>query len=150
SRLLPPCQPHAPAPNRRPARRRPPGPGSGDGVSDVCSWAYPRCGRRFQDFSRVQMPMAMKPAPAIHCSWRGETYCPTTPPASTPSAEVAISASEAPAKISHLLTSLSEANSIVASWVLSPNSATNTVANTVYRILMYMPAHVLGPSCYSG
>src|SRR6476660_4469344 len=48
----------------------------------------------------------------------------------TPIAAAHVSASAEPAKITHLLTFASDANSIVASCVLSPISAMNTVKNT--------------------
>ena len=53
-------------------------------------------------------------------------------PAMTPMA-VATTAADAPKYTVHSLTSLSAANSIVASCVLSPSSAINTAANTVKK-----------------
>ena len=65
---------------------------------------------------------------------RWEGIADTIEPAATPMAEVKTSANAAPTKTVNLLASLSAANSIVASWVLSPNSAIKTEVNTVVRI----------------
>ncbi len=59
-------------------------------------------------------------------------------------AEVVIKASDAPAKINHLFTSLSEAKSIVASCVLSPSSAMKTVMKIVMKSLYC----TLGMDCW--
>jgi len=82
----------------------------------------------------VQMPMAINPMPAMSCKCRSLTCSEIRPPASTPIAEVSTNAADAPTNTSHLLTSLSAANSKVASWVLSPSSARKTVVKTVKRI----------------
>lgn len=52
----------------------------------------------------------------------------------TPKADVTIRANEAARKTVSLSTSLSAANSIVASCVLSPNSAKKTTVNIVKKI----------------
>src|SRR4030065_1316760 len=52
--------------------------------------------------------------------------------------DAAINASDAPRKIVHLLTSLSEANSMVASCVLSPVAAMKTEMKTVASIFQSM------------
>jgi hypothetical protein len=49
-------------------------------------------------------------------------------------ADATINAADAAKKTVNLLTSLSAANSIVASWVLSPSSAIETATNTVMNI----------------
>src|SRR5688500_14065054 len=82
----------------------------------------------------VQSPIPIKPTPATYCSVFSLTYCDTIEPAATPMAEVKTSANAAPTKTVNLLLSLSAANNIVASCVLSPNSAIKTEVNTVIRI----------------
>ena len=77
------------------------------------------------------MPTETKPMPAITASVFSLINSDTTEPATTPMADVATNAVEAAKKIIHLLTSLSDANNIVASCVLSPNSAIKTAANTI-------------------
>src|SRR5690625_792577 len=84
-----------------------------------------------QDFTSVTTPITMNATPASTPSIFGLIQWDNKVPASTPSAEVSTSASDAAMNTTHALTSLSEANNMVASWVLSPSSATNTVANTV-------------------
>src|ERR1700752_1362643 len=59
-------------------------------------------------------------------------------PAATPMADVTTNANAAPAKTVSLLASLSDANSIVASCVLSPSSAIKTDVKTVDNIFQSM------------
>ena len=80
------------------------------------------------------MPMVMNPIPAIYCKVFALTYCAIVDPAATPMADVTINANAAPMKTVSLLTSLSEANSIVANCVLSPSSAMKTEVKTVANI----------------
>ena len=71
-------------------------------------------------------------------------------PAMTPMA-VATTAADAPKNTVHSLTSLSAANNIVASCVLSPSSAINTAANTVKKthssMLKVAPQGLSGAKC---
>ena len=55
-------------------------------------------------------------------------------PANTPIADATISAADAARKTVYLLTALSAAKSMVASWVLSPSSAMNIAAKMVKNI----------------
>jgi hypothetical protein len=84
--------------------------------------------------ARVQMPMAMKPTPAMILSVCGEMNLESDAPASTPTPAAATNAKAAPKNTAHKLVFESEANIIVASCVLSPISATNTEEATVKSV----------------
>ncbi len=79
--------------------------------------------------------MAINPTPAKIDIYFGLICCDNMLPKITPKAEVKTNAKDAPRKTVILLTSLSAANNIVASWVLSPSSATKITENTVNKIL---------------
>lgn len=66
-------------------------------------------------------------------------------PPRTPSAEGAIKASDAAKNTVHFPTCLSDANSNVANWVLSPSSATNTAPNTTANAFQSPDAASCGP-----
>lgn len=72
----------------------------------------------------------MKPAAATYCKYLGLMYCESKPPASTPMAEVKTNASAAATKTLKRQFFWSAANNRVASYVLSPSSAKNTVQKT--------------------
>jgi hypothetical protein len=61
-------------------------------------------------------------------------YSDSSAPAKTPKADATMSAADAAKNTVYLLTSLSVAKSIVASWVLSPSSAIKTAPNIVKNI----------------
>src|SRR5688572_3332922 len=75
--------------------------------------------------------MTMNPTPAAYARYFGFRYCETSAPAATPSAEVSTSAADEAKKIVQRAAAPRDANSNVASCVLSPSSAKNTVPNTV-------------------
>src|SRR5258708_23156641 len=81
----------------------------------------------------VHTPIAMNPPPAMRRSARGEAKRSSCVPTITPIAAARVSAQAEPAKMTQRLTFISLANSIVANCVLSPISATNTVAQTVKK-----------------
>src|SRR5262245_39960644 len=78
--------------------------------------------------SNVQMPIAMKPAPARIRRCPGVTHTPSRSPISTARSVDAVSAAVAAMKTPNLLVAGSLANSNVASCVLSPSSARKTFA----------------------
>src|SRR5688572_14008905 len=99
--------------------------------------------------SSVQAPIAMKPMPAAYDKYFGFKDCDTSAPAATPIAVVNTSAADAATKIVHRLTALRDANNKVASCVLSPSSARNTVPKTVANIFQSMSLN-LAPASGAG
>src|SRR5262245_1669045 len=92
----------------------------------------------------------MKPMPAAYDRYFGFRYCDTSAPAATPIADVSTSAADAAKKIVHNAAAPRDANSSVASCVLSPSSARNTVPNTVANIFQSMRLTLLQQAAQIG
>lgn len=80
------------------------------------------------------MPIRIKTTPEMFFKTVGESQPPSLLPIKTPIALLSTRAPEAAANIIQLLYFLSVAKSIVANWVLSPSSATNTDKKIVINI----------------
>jgi len=81
----------------------------------------------------VHTPITRKPAPATYESSFGLTYLEIMPPAATPIAEARIRAPEAPRNTAIRFPGDLDAKRSVASCVLSPSSARNTIPKTVAK-----------------
>jgi hypothetical protein len=86
----------------------------------------------------VQRPTAMKPMPPTIFRTRGDIRRSSWLPTSTPMPAASTSAVDDAAKTIHLFALVSAEKSIVASCVLSPISARNTVTNTVTKVCQNM------------
>jgi hypothetical protein len=84
--------------------------------------------------SNVHMPTPRKPKPASNFNVVGETNLSSCPPTNTPIPAATTNAAEAPKNTSHLFAFVSEENSMVASWVLSPISARKIVTKTAKKV----------------
>jgi len=108
----------------RQSHRRPAPSSTSQAASSACT---------LRDSSQVCTPMITKRIPAMICNTLAGTTCPSSWPATAPTAVTPVSARLAPTKIGHVQRNLHVCDS-TASCVLSPSSATKTSANAPQKV----------------